>query len=349
MGPAEEYLHNRLDKLTEDRTDLIEKINQLDIEIEETEYSIKDLEARVDDAFEIFSPRTKKNDFVKKEIDRFKERLSELLALKDEYSEQANSLLNDINILSETLTNAEEKACNENHLNDEQKQDLEDDDFKDEKADDSLIKGLRILEKVENENSRLALNIQDNIIQSITNLVHKCEICSRVVEVDTIRTKIEIEVMSNVLKEILEKLRQIVFNLSPFNENENSVKNAVKKICLYAKKTYDINVTANVEGEENYPDRVYPYAVIRIFTYIIELVHKWFCAIDLKCDIINHDNVIEIKTVFESENENSNEEYINSEELSSIEEMVGLFKGIMDISKDEKKNNEVTILILFEV
>ena len=80
ISKAEEYLLKRLEMLSDEKIILVTKVNKLNIEIEQIDAMIKQIAQDVDTAFEIFSPRQKKNDFAKQEIDK-------LLSHKEELKE----------------------------------------------------------------------------------------------------------------------------------------------------------------------------------------------------------------------------------------------------------------------
>ena len=54
---AEAYLSSRLEKMSDERATLMNKLNKIKIEIEETDAKIMQMSDSVDKAFEVFSPR----------------------------------------------------------------------------------------------------------------------------------------------------------------------------------------------------------------------------------------------------------------------------------------------------
>mgnify|MGYP006874672759 CR=1 FL=1 len=76
---SERYLKNRLVKLIDEKTILVSKINNIEIQIEEIDLKINEISKDVDNSFEIFSPHAKKNDFIRDEIDKLKESKKDFL------------------------------------------------------------------------------------------------------------------------------------------------------------------------------------------------------------------------------------------------------------------------------
>ena len=103
ISKAEEYLLKRLEMLSDEKIILVTKVNKLNIEIEQIDAMIKQIAQDVDTAFEIFSPRQKKNDFAKHEIDKLLSHKEELKETVASLTESANELEEDIQAIREAL------------------------------------------------------------------------------------------------------------------------------------------------------------------------------------------------------------------------------------------------------
>ena len=62
MEKMKKYLESRLELLSNEKVDLISKVNEINLELEEIDFKINDVKKNMDDAVEIFSPRRKKNE-----------------------------------------------------------------------------------------------------------------------------------------------------------------------------------------------------------------------------------------------------------------------------------------------
>lgn len=222
MTKAENYLSNRLSMLSDEKIIITTKINNLDIEIEEINEKIREISNDMDDTFEIFSPRVKKNDFIRDEIQKLKNNREELSRNKEKLCEQTKMVDEDIKIIKDALSEkllainsennsqiedysnsnseiqseSEELDSNLNISNNIKQQDLNN-------VDKMYIKntlGIHILKYQENERQRIARDLHDSTVQVLANLVHRCEICSKVMDVDSVRAKLEIEVIEKHLK-----------------------------------------------------------------------------------------------------------------------------------------------------
>ena len=183
---AESYLYDRLEMLTDEKVLLITKLNKIQLEIEETESKIISMAEDVDKAFEVFSPRPKKNDFAKMEIERLTKHKEELTSLFEDFTNQCAEIEDDINLIREALEEEQveeitEKTDGEFDEDDENEKEILVSD--DNHPSNSELYGLQILESQEAERKRIARDLHDSIVQVLTNLVHKCEICMTIVDI----------------------------------------------------------------------------------------------------------------------------------------------------------------------
>lgn len=185
MNKAEKYLNERINLMSNERVTLLTKIDETDFEIKEIENKIRDLKNSIDDTFEIFSPRTKKNDFIKNEIECLEKEVDDLSALRDEYREKAERVLKDIDTI--------EDALREN-IDEDSEDTLDDEDAFEFVPDDGEA-------------------IEEKVLKSISGLIHRCEICEKVAENDKGRAKLEIQVMRKELNELYNNIKIITGGL----------------------------------------------------------------------------------------------------------------------------------------
>lgn len=237
MTKAENYLYERLSMLSDEKVIIITKINNLEIEIEEINDKIKEISNDVDDTFEIFSPRVKKNDFIRDEIDKLKKSKDELHKQLENLNKQYSLIDDDISLIKD--------AVGETTLTNEEFNKLKDDI---ENVHKESTVGLHILEMQESERQRIARELNDSTLQVLANLVHKCEICSKVMDVDSVRTKLELEIMARTLKETINDMRNIIYNLSPFPLDDFELDVEITRIISKIKETTDVNVEFKIIG-----------------------------------------------------------------------------------------------------
>ncbi len=145
------------------------------------------------------------------------------------------SLLNDYNCTQV------EKECGDN---------LPGEDF-----DSSKI---RLLQIQEMERVRIANDLHDSAIQNLVGLVHKAELCSRLMDSDQARVRIELSAIIDVLKNAIASIRSSIFDLRPVSFEdfglmgtiENFVKNINMDACVdftFTEKGKPINLPGATE------------------------------------------------------------------------------------------------------
>ena len=251
MNKAEIYLSEKMNSMSDERTMLLTKIDEADLEIKEIEYKITDLKNSIDDAFEIFSPRTRKNDFVKNEIMCLENEIDNLTVLKTEYNKK---IQDDIEIIRDILEDSA-KEKDTDIISDDMTD--EDDDFNDKynivsqvrylsnehKGDNNLSGNNMEINIREEERIYIAGRIDEKTLQPISNLIHKCEICGKVLEVDTGRAKLEIEVMYKTLSELYDNIKLFTDDLRKSIQNKDSGDSGMSVKNIPVKKLSKDNLT----------------------------------------------------------------------------------------------------------
>lgn len=253
LTKAEIYLKNRLKVLSDEKVILATKINNLEIEIEEVEKKIIEMGKDVDDSFEIFSPHVKKNDFIRDEIVKLKETKEDLVDELTNLKKKVNIIDEDMLLIQDALSVYDDEIQNNDVTGENDGDDVTGENVEVVNANykESLI-GIKILECQENDRQRIARELHDSTVQVLTNLVHKCEICFRIMSVDSVRAKLELEIMSKTLKETIEDMRNIIYDLRPLSIDDlnfaDCMHNVIDKLKSTTNSNINLLVSNNVPG-----------------------------------------------------------------------------------------------------
>lgn len=371
MTKAENYLSNRLSMLSDEKIIITTKINNLDIEIEEINEKIREISNDMDDTFEIFSPRVKKNDFIRDEIQKLKNNREELSRNKEKLCEQTKMVDEDIKIIKDALSekllaiNSEKNSQVEDYSNSNSEMQSES-----EKPDSNLnisnnIKqqdldnvdkmytkntlGIHILKYQENERQRIARDLHDSTVQVLANLVHRCEICSKVMDVDSVRAKLEIEVIEKTLKDSISDMRNIIYNLRPMIFDDLGFEATLTKVVNKFNTSSDFNITLEMEGESVNPEPVVSITIIRIIEESCNNSIKHSNGSEIKIYIKNENKVLHIEV---SDNGDGYviDEILKPEEnnnkgfgVSMMKERVALLSGEIAIDSKINEGTKITI------
>lgn len=86
-----------------------------------------------------------------------------------------------------------------------------------------LDAGVEILEVQEEERKRVAMDLHDTTVQSISSLIYKAEYCSKIIDSDVIKAKLELQIMIKSLKDVITEMRNTIYNLRPSIVQENDL------------------------------------------------------------------------------------------------------------------------------
>lgn len=125
--------------------------------------------------------------------------------------------------------------------------------------------GLRILEKQENERQRIARELHDSTVQVLTNLVHKTELCMRIMDVDPIRTKLELEIINNNIRYTINDMRNIIHNLRPMSLDDFGWDTTLERIISQIRNNVDdIELHLKITGDKCNVSPVIALTLVRI-------------------------------------------------------------------------------------
>lgn len=339
---SERYLKNRLVKLTDEKTILVSKINNIEIQIEEIDLKINEISKDVDNSFEIFSPHAKKNDFIRDEIDKLKESKKDLLETYDNLNKHSELLDEDIAIIKDALGE-------DTDYDDEDIISLKVNNLESEYSENNI--GIKILEDQESERKRIANELHDSTIQVLTNLVHKCEIISRFINVDSVRAKLELEIMAKTLRESIDEMRNIIYDLRPMSMDDLSFDECMHNVIDRFDKSCDIEFSYNVKGRVKKIPNIKASTIIRVVKEAINnSIHHSKCKkIDVCVEFIEDT----LKIVVQDDGKGFDVESIVNKEknnfgITIMKERIYLLNGSLSIESENEKGTKVIIEIPVE-
>ena len=109
----------------------------------------------------------------------------------------------------------------------------------------------KLLETQEMDRNRISRDLHDSTVQSLTSLVHKTEYCSKMIDKDPVRAKLELQSMIDLNKEIINDMREIIYDLRPMSINNIGLVSALESYCLHLRRYDNFDVVLNVDGTEH--------------------------------------------------------------------------------------------------
>lgn len=342
MDKKTKYLTFRLELLNDEMDLINEKKKKSGYEINEIENKIKEISKSVDSAYEIFSPRPVSGGFVNEELSSLKNRSEKLKEIIEEYEEKLNLIESEMITVREALDEGFDDTADE-HNN------TASDNYNKNESDDTLY-GVKILEKQEMERQRIARELHDSTVQVLTNLIHKCEICSKVMDKDPIRAKLELEVMSKSLRDTIDEMREIIFNLRPMSFDDLGIEVTLNRIIDNLKKNSDMNINLKITGESVDLPSAVSLTFIRIIQEAVNNAIKHSYAKNIFIFLKYEDDYVYICI----EDDGIGFDYKKKRRenkgfgLSMMEERIYLLAGNINIQSDKEKGTKIEICIPIE-
>ena len=189
-----EYLEKTKLQFEQKKESIIEQIHLCENKQKENIKFIQMLEETNDSSYEAFSPR---------ETNVFNHRkIAELQEEQKQVEDQIIHLQNQIGELEFKI--AEITSVIKVVKKDE-------DEIGSDEADTDTR--LALLNSVETERQRIARDLHDSTTQSLTSLVHKTELCTKLIDKDPVRCKLELFSVNKCLREIIEDMRGLIYDL----------------------------------------------------------------------------------------------------------------------------------------
>lgn len=229
-----------------DRRDLInEQIVSCENQLKENEKFIQVLEDTTDPNYEVFTPR---------EINSFNRK--KVVELKEEQKAIREHLTN----LWDELGEAEYRIAEITSVI----RVAERDESDSTEETDCYDTRLALLRTVETERQRIARDLHDSTTQNLTALVHKTELCTKLLDSDPIRCKLELFSIGKSLRNIIEDMRGLIYDLRPMSFDDIGFEVTIERTLDKFSQKSSINCSYSTEGEPYAIDSVVQITLLRV-------------------------------------------------------------------------------------
>lgn len=207
---------------------------------------------------------------------------------------------------------------------------------------------LKLINLQEKEKDRIARKLQDTLLQDISHLLHKAELCSMYVEQNPAKAKEEISVISELLQDSIDEVRNIIYDLRPIPFDNMDLKAAIENIFDDFNKNHHCYLDLEIENvpcENN-------VILISIFRIIQESISNLETHSDIKTVVFSckAENRI-CKIDFLDDGSGEEDSKVNTNEyldISFMRERVKLLNGTISIESSAEKGNSVHIEVPLE-
>jgi len=229
-----EFIHELQETALEQSDILLSEKKELEYKKRQLEFMIKNQEKEKIPNISMFSPLSAENSDEKE------------ISYKDEF--------NDINLKLEEAEKKWEKQKHTCQSFDKLKSffsEIEKNAYHTSVQNANLIDySTKLLETQEMDRNRISRDLHDSTVQSLTSLGHKMEYCSRLVDKDPVRVKLELQTMIDLNKDIINDMREIIYDLRPMSLNNIGLISTVEAYCLHLRRNYGMDVIFKAEGND---------------------------------------------------------------------------------------------------
>lgn len=174
-----EYLQQIKDSYFEQKHALEKQLNLLEIQLKENTGMIKMLEETNDSCYELFTPRNVNS--------KNKAKINELMEEQKSINESIENLKNSIKEYSSKIEQLDQIVEEENR------------EIEIVQEYTEAMTQQNIVSEDEKESS------EDNLLDSIKNILNRVELCSQLIDIDPVRCRLELSSVMKILTDLIEK------------------------------------------------------------------------------------------------------------------------------------------------
>lgn len=199
----------------------------------------------------------------------------------------------------------------------------------------------------EEDRQRIARDLHDASLQNLVHLVHKIELCNLYIDQDPLKAKLELSLVSKSLKEVMDEIRNTIFDLRPMCFDDLGLKTSLERLLekINESRKYEIISEIDDVSCENNLVLVYIYRTVQESLNNI-VRHAEAEKIVFRCKACNRVCVIDVedngKGFCEELKEIKDDKHFG---LSLMRERVKMLNGKIEISSSEGNGTKIHIEI----
>lgn len=209
--------------------------------------------------------------------------------------------------------------------------------------------GVSIIKAQEEERRRVARDIHDGPAQLLANIVMRAEFCLKMMEVDQNRVRGELYALQDMVRQSLQDVRKIIFDLRPMVLDDLGLVPAVKRYIEDFQSQYGVQVELVVIGNPRRFSMAVEVALFRVVQECLSNIRKHAKArqVMIKIEIFNNKINMVIKDDGVGFNHDSFMNGSNKEGfgLLGMRERVQILKGEISIHTSPGQGTTINVSI----
>ncbi len=215
----------------------------------------------------------------------------------------------------------------------------------------NLSFGINALESYENERKRIARDLHDSTVQNLTNLMYKTELCTKLIDMDQVRAKLELQTMIRTIKGTIADMRNIIYDLRPMSLDDLGLISTIEKYIYEKKSSHNVNIEFKTNKEKY---KVLPIVNLTIFRIIQEATNnaiKHGKAKKILIDLFYDEESISLTVSDNGIGFNESSPKVSDDKMNSgfglpiMKERVLLLAGQLSIESNNPKGTKIKVVI----
>lgn len=353
MGQSRMKSQNKLEELSESTKYINELIEQKKKFVDETLVNLSQLEQQITEDKKMLEMLSKTVDpnhlFFSPHFDQDTEKKWAKLEQGLKEKEKKYKILQDALLFGrEELKKLQKILSHFNFFSEEDKKNKKENN---ETQKSSL--GIKILETQENERQRIAMELHDTVVQNLTGLVHKTELCTKLLDMDIIRARLELLTMTESLRTTINDLRTTIYNLRPMSLNDLGLTVTVERLLYSIQMNHKIQAVLQVENEEKEATPVINLSLYRVIQEACNNIIKHAKADSIRVFISYQDTGMDVEIRdngigFPTNKIGQARKKGYGLGISIMKERVYLLSGTLELNSEEGKGTQIRIHIPLE-
>ena len=110
-----------------------------------------------------------------------------------------------------------------------------------------LESNISVISLQEEDRQRIARDLHDTSLQNLTHLVHKIELAGLYIDQDPVKAKLELAVIRQNIKSIIDEIRNTIFDLRPMTFDDLGLKAAFERLILLFNENHLYEMEVEIE------------------------------------------------------------------------------------------------------
>lgn len=207
----------------------------------------------------------------------------------------------------------------------------------------------RALEMQELDRKRISMDIHDTTVQNLTTLIHKTEYVSKLLDIDIVKARLELDSMTSIIRNSIDELREIIYDLRPMSIDDLGLVATVERY-IHQMETENDELSCELEVVNDENKKILPIINLTVFRVIQESlvnIKKHAKASKIKIKISYESDILSISIEdngigFNIENTNEKKKNFG---LSIMNERIKLLSGNINFNSKLEKGTKIEIIV----